>query len=126
MTIQKIKASNFKSFDELEVELRPLNIVVGANAAGKSNFLEIFRFLRDCSELGFENAISLQGGMDYLANLKIGASRPVYLELTRTGSKWRVNLEKTAEAPGFTAWQVIPGPRFYKPKELTKPDFKAS
>lgn len=126
MTIQKIKASNFKSFDDLEVELRPLNILVGANAAGKSNFLEIFRFLRDCSELGFENAVSLQGGMDYLANLKIGASRPVYLELTRTGSKWRVNLEKKAEAPGFTARQVIPGPRLYKPEELTKPDFKAS
>ncbi|HEX6903250.1 MAG TPA: AAA family ATPase [Thermoanaerobaculia bacterium] len=126
MTIQKIKASNFKSFDELEVELRPLNILVGANAAGKSNFLEIFRFLRDCSELGYENAVSLQGGMDYLANLKIGASRPVYLELTRTGSKWRVELEKQAEAPGFTALYRITGPRPYKPEELTQPDFKAS
>jgi predicted ATPase len=81
MAIKKIKVSNFKSFDELEVDLRPLNIVIGANAAGKSNFLEIFRFVRDISEHGVENAVSLQGGMEYLANLRIGASRPVALEI---------------------------------------------
>ncbi len=71
MAITKIKVSNFKSFDELKLDLRPLNIVIGANAAGKSNFLEIFRFLRDIAEHGIENAVSLQGGMDYLGNLQI-------------------------------------------------------
>jgi len=101
MAIQKTKVSNFKSFNELEVELRPLNIVVGANAAGKSNFLEIFRFHRDVSEHGVENAVSLQGGMEYLANLKIGASRPVILDLWGGGSLWHLVLEKSSEAPGF-------------------------
>lgn len=72
MAITRIKVSNFKSFDELELGLRSLNVVVGANAAGKSNFLEIFRFLRDLAEHGPENAVSLQGGMEYLANLKRG------------------------------------------------------
>jgi predicted ATPase len=81
MAIKNIKVSNFKSFDVLEVDLHPLNIVIGANAAGKSNFLEIFRFVRDISEHGVENAVSLQGGMEYLANLRIGASRPVALEI---------------------------------------------
>lgn len=82
MAITKIKVSNFKSFDELEVELRPLNIVVGGNAAGKSNFLEIFRFIRDLDAHGLENAVSLQGGMEYLANLKIGATTPVAIEIS--------------------------------------------
>ena len=113
--IERIRVSNFKSFNELEVELRPLNIVVGANAAGKSNFLEIFRFLRDVSEHGVENAVSLQGGMEYLANLKIGASRPVSLELSTDSQefledlerwvpvdvKWRLALEVSPDAPGF-------------------------
>jgi len=79
MAITKVKVSNFKSFDELEVELRPLNVVVGGNASGKSNFLEIFRFLRDLVTYGLENAISLQGGMEYLTNLQIGAARPLVL-----------------------------------------------
>jgi predicted ATPase len=81
MAITKIKVSNFKSFDELEIDLRPLNVVVGGNASGKSNFLEIFRFLRAIGDHGLENAISLQGGMEYLANLQIGALRSVSLEI---------------------------------------------
>jgi predicted ATPase len=133
MMIEKIKVSNFKSFDQLEVELRPLNILVGANAAGKSNFLEIFRFLRDRSKDGIENAVSLQGGMDYLANLRIGSSRPVYLELSGRGGKWRVVLEKTTEAPGFKdevpefkGFELNSGPRLYEPEKPTKPIFTPS
>jgi len=82
MGITRLKVSNFKSFDELDLELRPLNVVVGANAAGKSNFLEIFRFVRDLAESGLENAISLQGGIGYLANLKIGSTRPISVQVT--------------------------------------------
>lgn len=80
--ITRIKVSNFKSFDELDVELRPLNIVVGSNAAGKSNFLEIFRFIRDYAVEGEENAIALQGGAEFLPNLQIGSSRPVSITLS--------------------------------------------
>jgi predicted ATPase len=81
MGITRLKVSNFKSFDKLDLELRPLNIVVGANAAGKSNFLEIFRFLRDLLESGLENAVSLQGGIGYLANLNVGDRRNVSLQV---------------------------------------------
>src|SRR4051794_2873349 len=80
--LTRIKVSNFKSFDELDVELRPLNIVVGSNAAGKSNFLEIFRFLRDIAVEGLENAVSLQGGMEFLTNLQIGHTQPISVEVT--------------------------------------------
>ena len=38
VAITKLTVENFKSFDKLEVELRPFNIVVGSNASGKSNF----------------------------------------------------------------------------------------
>lgn len=82
MPITKIKVSNFKSFDELEVDLRPLNVVVGGNASGKSNFLEIFRFLRDLGRHGLEDAISLQGGMEYLTNLRIGSAQPMSLDIS--------------------------------------------
>jgi predicted ATPase len=82
VAITRIKVSNFKSFDELELDLRPLSVVVGANAAGKSNFLEIFRFLRDIADHGLENAVSLQGGMEYLANLRMGKDQPVSLNPT--------------------------------------------
>jgi predicted ATPase len=126
MAIERAKVSNFKSFDELEVDLRPLNIIVGANAAGKSNFLEIFRFLRDRSEHGIENAVSLQGGMDYLANMRIGASRPIHLELSGRRGKWRAVLEKKSEAPGFSFSELNSGVQKYEPDKPSRPIFRAS
>lgn len=46
--IQHIKASNLLSFgpDGLDLELHDLNVLIGANGSGKSNFLEIFELLR--------------------------------------------------------------------------------
>ncbi|MEO6037626.1 MAG: AAA family ATPase, partial [Saprospiraceae bacterium] len=46
--ITHIKASNLLSFgpDGLDLELRDLNVLIGANGSGKSNFLEIFEVLK--------------------------------------------------------------------------------
>jgi len=78
MSIKRIKVSNFKSFKELDLELGNFNVVIGANASGKSNFVQIFKFIRDISNLGLDNAISLQGS-EYLTN--IGLERPQLLSL---------------------------------------------
>ena len=82
MRIKKIKVTNFKSFDELEVELNDFNIVIGANASGKSNFVHIFEFLRDIVDHGLENAISMQGDSEFLRNVNIGGDRSFSVEVT--------------------------------------------
>ncbi len=71
MAITKLTVENFKSFDKLEVELRPFNIVVGSNASGKSNFLDVFRFLRDIEATSLENAIGIRGGGEILRNFNL-------------------------------------------------------
>jgi len=47
--IKSIKLENFLSFggNSQAIELHPLNIIVGANGCGKSNFLEAFDLLRN-------------------------------------------------------------------------------
>lgn len=82
MAIKRITISNFKSFEHLEIDLGNFNILIGANASGKSNFIDIFDFLRNLSILGLDNAISLQGGPEYLINMKIGSSKDFILEVT--------------------------------------------
>jgi len=77
MPITRIAAANFKSFSELEVPLSPFTVVIGSNASGKSNFISIFRFLRDIARNGLANAIAMQGGPEYLRNARIGLSRPL-------------------------------------------------
>lgn len=44
--LSRLRLQNFKSFVDQEIELGPLVIMVGANASGKSNFLDAIRFLQ--------------------------------------------------------------------------------
>lgn len=41
--IERIIIENFKSIRKLDLELKPINILIGANGAGKSNFLSFFK-----------------------------------------------------------------------------------
>lgn len=68
MPITKLTIENFKSFDRVEVELRDFNVVVGPNAAGKSNLIEAVAFLKDIAEHGLEDAVAIHGGIKVLRN----------------------------------------------------------
>jgi predicted ATPase len=65
--IKKIRVKNFKSFKDLELNLGKVNILIGANASGKSNFVQIFEFLKDIARDGLDKAISKDG--KYLKNI---------------------------------------------------------
>ena len=80
MQIKNIKVSNFKSFEEVNVDLGRFNVLIGANASGKSNFINVLQFLKDIAENGLDNAISMQG-VDYIQNINIGASKNLSVEL---------------------------------------------
>lgn len=66
--IRRIKVRNFKSFKNLDITLNDLNVIIGANASGKSNFMQVFNFLKDITTHGLNDAISIQGGLKYLLN----------------------------------------------------------
>lgn len=89
MKIVKIRISNYRNFDDLSVCLNDFNLLVGANASGKSNFVQAFQFLRDIVNHGLEDAISRQGGIEYLRNIKIAESRPLLFHVVMRGdTKW--------------------------------------
>ncbi len=53
--IDSISLTGFKSIESLEAfELRKLNILIGANGAGKSNFVDFFRMLRAMADESFQ------------------------------------------------------------------------
>ncbi len=81
MHVKSLKVRNFKSFGNLNVCLGNLNVLIGANASGKSNFIQIFRFLKDIKTLGLDNAISIQGGSDYLRNMNINKTEPLSIHI---------------------------------------------
>ena len=49
--LDRLTVRGFKSVRALEdFELRPLNVMIGANGAGKSNFLSLFQMLAELAD----------------------------------------------------------------------------
>ena len=62
--ITKVWAKNFRSIEFAELELEPLTVLVGPNASGKSNLMDVLGFLGDAARLGLEMAMTRRGGID--------------------------------------------------------------
>lgn len=77
MKISRIEVKNFKVFKDLSIDLNNYNVLIGGNATGKSNFVQIFQFIRDIINNGLGNAISMQGGAEYLCNIQQGLKEPL-------------------------------------------------
>ena len=43
--MDRIKIKGYKSFKDLDFELKKINLLIGSNGAGKSNFLSFFELL---------------------------------------------------------------------------------
>jgi predicted ATPase len=65
MIISHITLKNWRNFKEINVQLNDRIFVVGPNACGKSNFLDVFRFLRDLAKPGggLQRAIRERNGV---------------------------------------------------------------
>jgi predicted ATPase len=48
--LEKIHIEGYKSIKEMDLEIRNLNVLIGANGSGKSNFISLFKFLRNVIE----------------------------------------------------------------------------
>jgi predicted ATPase len=62
--IIKVWAKNFRSIEFGEMELSPLTVLVGPNASGKSNLLDVLRFIADAVRDGLDEAITDRGGIN--------------------------------------------------------------
>jgi len=56
--ISKIWAKNFRSIESFEMYLDPLTVLVGPNASGKSNIVDVLRFMSDTIRNGLESALT--------------------------------------------------------------------
>ena len=62
--LRRLDVRNYKSIARCTLNLRPLSVVVGRNAAGKSNLLDALRFVADALEVTPDHAIKTRGGLD--------------------------------------------------------------
>ena len=68
MRFSKIHLENWRNFTGVDADLADRVFVVGPNASGKSNLLDVLRFLRDIAVPGggFRTAVAQRGGVSRL------------------------------------------------------------
>lgn len=85
MYIKQVTLKNWRNFRSAEGELSQVSYVLGANAAGKSNFLDIFRFLRDIAKPeggGLQKAVNDRGGVPKIRCLHARNDTEIRLEVS--------------------------------------------
>lgn len=60
--MNRIEIEGYKSFKQVDIPLNPINILVGANGSGKSNFLSFFEMLNRIYERKLSPYVALNGG----------------------------------------------------------------
>lgn len=64
--IKKVWAKNYRSLADVQVYLDPVTVLVGHNGSGKSNLVDVLRFIYDSLRLGLGSAIINRSGMSTL------------------------------------------------------------
>ncbi|MBF0283099.1 MAG: AAA family ATPase [Magnetococcales bacterium] len=84
MLVTRVKLTNWRNFREVDAPLRNRAYLIGPNASGKSNFLDVFRFLRDVAKPnggGLQKAIRDRGGLSKLRCLQARTIPGVRVEI---------------------------------------------
>ncbi len=100
MLFTHLKLENWRNFLTVDVPLGSRVFLVGPNAAGKSNLLDAFRFLRDVADPqgGFLRAVRARGGVSQIRSLHARRypNVAIEVEVDLAGSPgWRYRLEFT-------------------------------
>lgn len=85
-----LEVQNFRSLREATVPLRPLTVLTGANGAGKSNLLDVIRFLGDAARTDLQPALDRRGGYErvrFRGPAKGGIRIGVHAQVTRLSTR---------------------------------------
>jgi predicted ATPase len=100
-TLEKLIIQNFKSIREQTLALGRLNVFIGGNGAGKSNLIDVFKFLRELMSGRLGEYTAKKGGADALLHFGRKKSPEMCLKLTfgegSTVNGYAVNLMGTLD-----------------------------
>jgi predicted ATPase len=97
-SLDYITIQGFKSIASIEkLALRPINVVIGANGSGKSNFIEVFAFLHAThDERRLKNYVAEAGGADKVLHFGSRTTREIYFDLLFAKGFYKLKLRPTA------------------------------
>ena len=108
MLITRLALKNWRNFKAVDVSLRERVFVIGPNASGKSNLLDVLRFLRDVAKPGggLQRAVAERGGLTKLRCLQARRDPEVSITVELADrvdqpAVWRYTLAFKSEGKGL-------------------------
>lgn len=97
-TLDYITVQGFKSIKSIEkLELRPINVIVGSNGAGKSNFIGVFSFLNAIRDGRLQDYVAKAGGTDRILFFGSKVTDKIHIQISfdEETRQYQIDLEAT-------------------------------
>lgn len=97
-SVRSLTVTGYKSIRALkDFELNDLNVLIGANGAGKSNFINLFRLLNEMYEQQLQLYVQKQGGPDALLHFGRGETDRLHAEFYFSANGYKFDLVPTSD-----------------------------
>jgi predicted ATPase len=104
MRLNRISVAGFKSIRELqELKLQRLNVLIGANGAGKSNLIGLFKVFNQMVNGNFQNFVRQQGGANAMLHFGQKTTEQITVQLNFGSNGYRCVWQPTVDDRLFFA-----------------------
>jgi predicted ATPase len=93
--ISRLVIKGYKSIAECDLELGRLNVLIGANGAGKSNFIGFFRLINRILDHQLQTTVGQAGGPDALLSFGRKNTEQLRAELRFGNNGYNITLQPT-------------------------------
>lgn len=116
MVVTRLQLKNWRNFRKANVPLSDTTYIMGPNASGKSNFLDVMRFLRDIADPqggGLNKALDIRGGFSKVRCLAarqkpdIGITVELAEAFDTETPRWRYELQIGQQSRGLFLPKVV-------------------
>lgn len=94
--LKEITVEGYKSIKKQTVPIGDMNVLIGQNGAGKSNFISLFKFIKDIIEARLQFVVQKAGGAEQLLFYGNKETHKVHFLLDFSPNFYKIILEPTA------------------------------
>lgn len=98
--LQNIEIEGFKSIKKMDLKLSPINVLIGSNGVGKSNFISFFKMVNNIYEQRLQQ-YSIKSGVDNLLYYGLKNTNEINGYLNFGSNAYKFNLLPTDEGTLF-------------------------
>ena len=95
--LSRIRIEGFKSIKKLDLKMKSINVLIGANGAGKSNFVSVFRLLENIYNQRLQTYVQANGGGNGFLHFGAQTTNEIIIDLKLKDNGYFANLVKDSE-----------------------------